>query len=591
MTLRFLVLRSILCLVSLSACTTGGGQEDGGSPPPQDAGWRCEPGRGLCDGFTHFVCGEDGESRTEEELCEGRCTEDGCTVCTPGQWRCDGELSTRCTARGDWEVVRDCAAGGVSCGLSGACEDACGEAELEERNVGCEFFAAPLANLDELSFLVFDFRVVVANSGDAPARVRAFSGTRQVASVEVGPGRLEVLSLPWVEGQSVWSRRDGPFESFATASGAYRLESDVPVTVFQFNPYEYETEGRLSFSNDATLLLPTHVLTGDYVGVSYLPTAQQLPGYLALIGVRDGTEVEVTPTAPLAAERGGRFEASAAGETVRFTLDRGEVVHLLPARPPECTAERAARCEGDACFCEDRDHDLTGTRVSADHAVSMFGGHVCAFVPGDVGACDHLEAQLPPLDTWGKRFVATPLAPEGDDRRSILRLVAGQEGVLVRADPALEGESEITIPVGGHRDFSIREAHTLSASRPFLAATFMVGQVDPPMTEVGDPSMTVLIPLEQLGDDYLFVAPSSFGDSGSHLALVRPAGVAVRLDGAPLDARWSPLGELEVARVQIPSGPHRLGADEPVSAISFGLGRFTSYAYPSGIHLARINLF
>ena len=85
MTLRFLVLRSILCLVSLSACTTGGGQADGGSPPPEDAGWRCEPGRGQCDGFTHFVCGEDGESRTEEELCrifdEGEETAHSRTAC------------------------------------------------------------------------------------------------------------------------------------------------------------------------------------------------------------------------------------------------------------------------------------------------------------------------------------------------------------------------------------------------------------------------------------------------------------------------------------------------------------------------------
>lgn len=590
MRLRFFWVPAAL---ALAACTTGGEEADGGlDAGPADAGDRCQPGRGYCDGYTHYVCGADGESREDEELCEGRCTEDGCTVCTPGQWRCDGDVSTRCTAAGDWEVVRDCAADGATCGEAGACEDACGAAELEERNVGCEFFAAPLANTEELDFGTFDYRVVVANSGDRPARVRIFSGTRQVASREVGPDRLEVISLPWIMEQSQWtSPRTAPFESFATADGAYRIESDVPITAFQFNPYAYQEEGRLSFSNDATLLLPTHVLTGDYVGLSYLPLGMQYPGYLALIGVRDGTEVEVTPSAPVAPERGGRFGAADAGETFRFTLDRGEVVHLLPQKPPPCTPARATVCEGDDCLCENRDHDLTGTRIAADHAVSLIGGHVCAFAPIGVAACDHLEAQVPPLDTWGKAFVALPLVPDGEGRRSILRLVAGQDDVLVRFDPPIDGESEVAIPRGGHVDLDVREAHALSAARPFLAAVFMVGQHDAPMVEHGDPSMTVLIPLEQLGEDYLFVAPESFGDEGSHLALVRPAGVAIRLDDAPLEAAWSPLGELEVARVQIPAGPHRLTADEPVSAVSFGVGLFTSYAYPSGIHLARINLF
>ncbi|MEM9188255.1 MAG: IgGFc-binding protein [Myxococcota bacterium] len=571
-------------------CTTGGDPTP--MPEPDDPGLMCTPGQAVCDGFLRYVCGPSGE-RTQEELCPGACFTDGCGTCRPGQWRCDGEVSTRCDREGRWEVVRDCAATGAMCGEAGVCADPCGEAAFAESNVGCEFWAAPLANLEgpgELDFSTFDFRVAVANANDTELQVRVFRGERQVASRRVGPDRVETVVLPWVDDQSRWNLARG-MTSFAVEDGAYRVVTDLPATVFQFNPYEYESDRRFSFSNDATLLLPAHGLSGDYVGVSYAPVAQVLPGYLAVVATRD-TRVEITPSAPVAAEGAGLFFDAAAGETVSVDLLRGQVLHLLPQTPPECTEARADACEGESCFCADRDFDLTGTRVAADQPVALFGGHVCANVPANVGACDHLEAQIPPLESWGKTAVAQALdAPEAG-RRNILRLVAGQEAVEVRLDPAVDGVDLLSLGPLEHADLSFRGVHAIDADGPMLAVTYMVGQEDAPRQERGDPSMTALIPTEQYGDTYLFVAPESFGDGGSFLAVVRPVGADVRLDGVPLDATWRSVGEgREEATVGVRAGVHRLRSSAPVSAVSFGLGRFTSYAYPSGFRLQRINLF
>ncbi len=108
--------------------------------------------------------------------------------------------------------------------------------------------------------------------------------------------------------------------------GAYRLRSDLPVTVSQFNPFEYNATGAdglavYSYTNDATLLLPAHVLTGDYVGLTYVPFSvasgttgifpmppdfMSYAGYVTIVGISpEPTEVTVYNTGIAAGEAGG----------------------------------------------------------------------------------------------------------------------------------------------------------------------------------------------------------------------------------------------------------------------------------------------
>jgi hypothetical protein len=553
---------------------------DGG--PPTDGGFSCVPERGYCDGRTHFVCGADGASRQDEVMCESGCDpEDGCRPCSAGDRLCEGDVSYVCTEDARWVVVRDCGEWGSTCGV-GVCEDACGEAELRRRNVGCELWASPLANLfggGELNPERFDFRVVVVNPNAEPARVAFAQGTRRLRDVVVGPGRLEVVVLPWIDGMSdaISTRR---FESFVQPEGAYRITSDRPIAAFQFNPFEYESEGTKSFTNDASLLFPAHALTGDYVGVSYAaagtPDTQRLSGYLALVGTtEEAAEVTVTPSAPIVAERGGAFESVAAGETLTFTLSRGEVAHLVVG--------------GDA------DDDLSGTRIHATQPIASFGGHVCANVTTDVGTCDHLETQLPPLQTLGTRYAGMPLVAPRSGATNLLRLVGAFDDTTVSFG---DGES-ITLDAGEVHDVRIDDGYSLVASRPLLAAQFLLGagEVEPRATQ-GDPSLVALVPEEQHRPDYTFVTPSSYrgGTGQSYVVITRPTGATVRLDGVllddtTLDDDWAAIDAMhEVVRVPVEGGTHRIESDENVGVLVFGLGLDTSYAYPAGLELERIVL-
>jgi len=181
----------------------------------------------------------------------------------------------------------------------------------------------------------------------------------------------------------------------------------------------------------------------DYSSVRY-------PGYLAIVGVSPTpTTVTLAAAGAIQADVSGRIAATPRGGTLTFTINRGEVAHVTAAPPPECVAGRPGfhhveACEtipvfGQTCdmfdTCAETDHDLTGTRITATGPIEVFGGHTCAYAPYYAQACDHLEEQLPPVETWGTDYVGAPLGDGGLVGTNIVRVIAGFDGTTVTVTP------------------------------------------------------------------------------------------------------------------------------------------------------------
>jgi hypothetical protein len=118
----------------------------------------------------------------------------------------------------------------------------------------------------------------------------------------------------------------------------------------------------------------------------------------------------------------------------------------------------------------------------------------------------------------------------------------------------------------------------------------MQGQTSVP-SGAGDPSMTLVVPVEQYRDDYIFTASETY--DSSFISVVKKIGTAVMLDGEPLEGDASDVGETDyhVVRARLPaggSGVHHIHGDAPFGLVVYGYGRFTSYMYPGGLDLKRI---
>jgi len=299
------------------------------------------------------------------------------------------------------------------------------------------------------------------------------------------------------------------------------------------------------------------------------------------------TTVTVRAAGHLAADPGGRWGALAPGDEATFTVARGEVAQLVGAPPPPCTSERPGYSPAELCL--EPEHDPSGTRVISDRPIAAFSGHVCAFVPFDTPACDHLETQLTPVRTWGERFEAMTLREPGSAATDLLRVFAARDGTRVTLSPPVGGLAEAIVDAAAPRELRLDGATAIDADGPIQVTQLMQGQhqTDPPLPR-GDPSLTVLVPLEQHRYEYVFITPTSYADTPdgrAYVLVARDAGVPITLDGQPLDAEWTRLGDRELAVVPVGGGAHRAESGAPFGLVAFGFGLYTSYAHPAGLDL------
>lgn len=574
--------------------------------PAIDGGFRCVPDALGCFGDVRYRCGADGISRLEETTCPEACDVAlGCVACVPGSRRCEGDVSMVCLddASG-YTYGRDCGDWDVACGDDGYCEDDCAVAEADRTYVGCEYWPAPLANLPDLR-TAYDFRVVITNPGRVVAEVTITRGPRLIERESIAPGAAVDISLPWIDEVSFAFATERA-RAALVADGAYRLRSDQPVIVAQFNPFHYAAVGaEPSYTNDASLLLPAHVLGTEHVALSYGPLSierpggppEHYPGFLALVGHDPaGTDVTIETPVALAADRDGRFAATAAGGTLSFSLARGEIAQLVPAAPPACDPTRPGYVETDiGSFCDEPEHDLTGAIVRTSAPVAAWGGHVCANVPTSVIACDHLETTLAPVATWGRRFWTAPMADPGAPTPNFLRIVAAHDGTRVTVTPPIDGiDADLVLDAGEHVEALLDEPVAIEASQPIEIGQYLVGQnYTTPARERGDPGLTALVPEEQYRSSYVFITPTSYAPvSGgqSWLLVSREPGADLTLDGAAVEATWTAVSGRELATIPVDGGAHRLVGEGRFGVIAFGLGAYTSYAYPAGLDLIRVPL-
>lgn len=501
--------------------------------------------------------------------------------------------------------------GGGSTG--GGVPQTCADAQKSKSYIGCEYWPTVTSNTQLKA--TFPFAIAAANPTSTDAVVTVARGATQVAQVTVKPGQLQTVTLPWVT-----SLKDAA-GSALVAGGAYHVTSSVPVTVYQFNPLEFQAGQDFSYTNDASLLMPTSALRGEYWVLAYptlhfgtemtfpFPTSDwtNLLGFVSITGTADGTTVTVRSAANVAP--GGGVGAMTPGQTKTFQLNAGDVLQLKSGAPPDGPFSAPGQsCEkivtdplgGTDVYCPmPQDYDLTGSWISADKPVAVVGGHDCTFLPFDKRACDHIEETLFPVETLGQDLLVTAPqsiadvgAPNTPDFQFV-RLISAADANDVTFDPPsihapvkLSKGQWIEIgPVLG--DFRVQ------ASDKIMVAQYMVGQDFRGSTgmaaSAGDPSQSIAIPTEQYRLSYEFLAPATY--TYNYVNLVAPAGATITLDGVPVPAsEFGPIGSSgwTVARHAIPGGAHHVEGTKNFGIVVYGYASYTSYMYPGGLNLETI---
>lgn len=605
-------------------------------------------------------------SCADSQVCrEGACVD---VACIPDTRRCaDKSQPQVCNTEGTaWEDGEACTDGDTC--EEGFCLNRCEIAERTNSYIGCEYWAVELENhlLDDAQDtgepMPEDerppFAIVLANTSDTyDAEVSVYTedgqfaqavGSRRVGSDVSLPGidyvtvhselldaegnRLQgpisgdVDSLPLPKGSLmtlVLPHRSVEFGKSSLAKLAYRVESTQPVVAYQFNPLCCN----YNYTNDASLLLPTSALTENYMFMSYAVwnggqsrLDEPYSSTMTVLATEPDTQVSIQLAAPKGtvddagtlrpySELIYPFDASRVSGPdengrISVTMQPFEVLNVAGAGT-------------------DPVEDMTGSIIEADKPIAVFGGHTCAFVPFSSPACDHLESQLFPLETWGRRFIAAPLKLRQEDasgsregtywkfvaREDATRIDVGidinrpnvlppaDEGVTPCSDYATNAEAGIfELDAGQTCEFGSRELIVAEATQPIMLGAFLSGQNSVSTnaewgSHAGDPAFYLVPPEEQYRRDYSFLTPATYFQS--YVTVTTQPGVPVTIDGEQInlsDYDHDTNLERGVTRAHIPvePGPHQIEAQVPFGIVVYGYDDYVSYAYTGGLNFKKL---
>jgi len=506
-------------------------------------------------------------------------------ICFPDEWVCASTAARhQCNNDGTGFGPNELCGGGFSC-RNGQCLAKCPNDPKFGVYVGCEFWATDLPNYPDPTTSPTPenspWAIVVSNPGLNQVTVSfemppLFSYSPPDPIVE--PGEAKVFELPNINVQGTSLMPKGVH---VTATG--------PVTVHQFNPYN------VRFSNDASLLVPDPLLGDEYVILSWttspielgglFPGVPNQNGYFTVIAAFDDTTVTIQPSARVKAS--GPIPALAPGQIHRVRMNRGDVLSIQA--DPATLFENA---------------DPTGSRVTADKPISVFGGHEEAVIgepiPNGEGGttppccADHLEEQMLPLNLAGTSYFALHSPPRSQIQiePDWWRIVALEPNVTITTDPPQPDAHNVTLgPIGSWVGFKSQQSFTVTATGKVQIGQYTASR---DMTEdfTGDASLVLMVATDRFRKDYVFLAPDFetgglFGTAPDLWAtVVKPASATLTVDGQTIhEANFVALGTTgyEYTYVRLLPGVHEASAAEPFGLYVHGYNNAVSFSYIGGI--------
>jgi len=607
----------------------GNGDSGNGGPTTCEANkfLRCDPDD---ETFNKIIrcnragTGEESIPCGEDSVCDNdRCVQQ---ECIPGKPICSqNDISKvfKCSEKGLFtgEIAKDC--GNGKC-INGDCTSLCEQAAQDHSYQGCDFFttvstmtvdwttnrgdpifALTISNTSKTDTVNVSI-TVSSESGETDAGLNYFcidsenncQTLSSTQSLSVEPGKLGIVMFP----------NDRNISGTGLKWNSLHIATDLPVSIFQFapidnsdkNPFESSGisangQGVKFYSNDASLLIPTPSVYTDYIVSAHSVRNSNFTTYATVIGISEAeTVITVKPTAAITASNG--IPAIAANTEGTITLKKGQVAQI-----------------------EAKGNDLSGTRIYCDatksdcHPFVVFSGSDCTFVPTTYGYCDHIEQQLFPVQTWGKKYILVKSQARGEEW-DLVRIYASKDGTTLTFKPATP--VKISVP-SGWKDFTVNDVKTalnageysefyfkgtltVEANNQIMVAQYLTGAdmiskscqniLGHGSECVGDPAMMLIPPHEQFRKDYLFLTPGSY--VSNFATIIMTTGESPVLNGETITGTEIEGTNFSYAIVDLGSAfaNHTLTCEKnPCGLFVYGWEKDVSYAYPGGLNFEKLS--
>jgi IgGFc binding protein len=525
--------------------------------------------------------------------------------------RCSSDFRSIVQACDETQVVATCAPDEACADTK--CLPACDAAVSQGSSVGCDF--APIAPAYFPAGSSSCFAAFIANTWNTPAHIEAeYAGepiditragrivrtsgsetTFEPFDGELQPDDVVVLFLAQGVDPDVacpaGTEPAVPHDTSVRKTGqgaSFRFKSSKPVSAYSIFPFN----GSYSKTASATLLLPVPAWKPNYITMSAWETST-LTGRLPttqIVAAEDGTDVTIVGSVPI--QSGILVEGAEAGVPHTYHLNRGDLLQFVQVK------------------------DLSGSSISANKNIGLWGGHECLNIPSKQGFGDQSTRQLFPVQSWGTEYVAAPYLSRvrtGEPEPYLYKIMAAADDTALSYEPSPPHDAPTTLAKGQtalvttFQPFVVRSQdndHPIAMYEFMTGATFLSAD-----NTIGDPEFTFVVPAAQYLSSYVFYVDSTYANSQLVVVRSRPQVndfEPVTLDCAgPLEG-WTPIGtsgqyeytRFYLTRGSIPqrvaggtcgAGRHKMESRGSFGVTVWGTDRYNSYSYPGGAAIRKLN--
>lgn len=222
-------------------------------------------------------------------------------------------------------------------------------------------------------------------------------------------------------------------------------------------------------------VIPKENLSMSYVIPSYQPTSGG-KSFIGIVTTKPNTDITITLRLPT-------------NEKITFNnteYHNGDIIHLHMGE--RNTLELAG------------DTDFTGTEIDSTEPVGVQTGVDMAYIPAGSGLGGQLLEMVPSKNHLGKSFLVPPFF---ENKTFVLRLIAAEDNTTLNITSKNNPPMKALLHPGDHLDIEIAVPVKVESDKPILTTYYQVGTGLPEK-----PFMTIIKPLEQLGDTREFIVPN-----------------------------------------------------------------------------------
>ena len=321
--------------------------------------------------------------------------------------------------------------------------------------------------------------------------------------------------------------------SYAYRNLGIRVHTSGPVTLLVINS-QYSSIGEYT-------AIPYEVLdtsSYEYFGVSSRSIHSGVFGQILLVGNEDSTTVTITPTVSITMAEDLESYSSPeiiipAGESKSFILHEFQTVFM--------TSEILY-------------DDLTGSKFTSNKPLTVVTGHQCGNIALHVDSnkwywlgpccCQHIMEQIPPTVQWGRQYMLSPFKVRN---AQLYKIMASEDSTTVKHNCIINVECEQTLWLETSGSFVTIETKGsiycyLEADKPILVTQMATSKEAD--YSLGDPTISVVPPLERLTKATSFFVPKLHDIDEAHLNIVTRKNVTFYIDNSPLSVNWTTITDL-----------------------------------------------